>query len=234
VVVIHTFKWFSLWMLPNLLPMCARRRLGLNSKIPRVEVAVILLVTLMAIFANIAYAVGAGIAVCAIMFAWNAGQEFEVNVIEGETKKQYHIEGPIFFTSANKLKKILNPDDDPAEVEVWFGHSSLMDYTAIATLHTAATEYKSKGKSIVFKSLNKSSQKIIEKANSLVEAIEYTPAEAMPIPAVPSLSEGFRCHPAAAASHLSSRAREVTQEERSPLPESVGLDAQDADATAVV
>merc|ERR1712118_621707 len=87
VVVIHTFKWFSLAMLPNLLPQCARNRLGLNSKIPRVEVGVILLVTIMSIFANIAYAVGAGVAVCAIAFAWNSGENLEVTVTKEEWKK---------------------------------------------------------------------------------------------------------------------------------------------------
>jgi SulP family sulfate permease len=232
VVVIHTFKWFSLWMLPNLLPQCARMRLGLNSKIPRVEVFVILLVTLLSIFANIAYAVIAGVAVCAMAFAWNAGENLDVKTSEESGKKVYHIDGPIFFTTANKLKKVLNPDDDPDDVEIWFGHASLMDYTAIATLHTAATEYKAKGKSIIFKSLNRSSQKIIEKANSLVQAIEYEPTEEVPVPAVPSISEGFRSHPAAAAAQLRSSPqtsaveRKAQQEERSPFGESIGADAE--------
>merc|ERR1719316_2455858 len=73
VVVLHTFKWFSLTMLLNFFcPMTYRKQFGLNRKVPRIEVAVIVMVTLLSIFTNIAYAVVAGVAVCSISFAWNA------------------------------------------------------------------------------------------------------------------------------------------------------------------
>jgi len=187
VVVLHTFKWFSLTMLLNVLPMTARQQLGVNRKIPRIEVAVIVMVTLLSIFTNIAYAVVAGVAVCSIAFSWKAGQDLEVNVSETRDEEKitkiYHIDGLVFFTSANKLGKILIADNDPDNIEAWFGYATLMDYTAIATLHKLASEYKSKGKNITFKSLNLSSQKIIEKANNLVASIEWTPKN-MEVPAV--------------------------------------------------
>jgi SulP family sulfate permease len=196
VVVLHTFKWFSLTMLLNMLPMRIRACLGpkySTRKIPRVEVVVIVTVTLMSIFLNIAYAVGAGIAICAIAFAWDAGSQLEVKIPEmpsEEGKKIYQIEGLLFFTSANRLAKVLDVDGDPDKVEIWFGSSSLMDYTAIATLHKVAEEYKAKNKEVVFKSLNMSSQKIIEKANDLVASIEWTAAEES-IPKVPDITAGW-------------------------------------------
>merc|ERR1712217_747287 len=64
VVVLHTFKWFSLAILVATLPACIRNRVNLQQKIPRIEAFVILLVTLMAVFTNIAYAVISGMAVC--------------------------------------------------------------------------------------------------------------------------------------------------------------------------
>lgn len=182
VVVLHTFKWFSLKLLLNLLPATVREKLGLKGKIPRLEVIVILVVTLMSIFLNIAYAVIAGVAICSIHFAWVSGQNFQVDITEvpAESKKIYTIEGPLFFTTANKLTKVMSADKDPVNVEVLFGASALTDYTAIATLHKIAVDYKAKDKNVHFKSLNISSQKIIEKAVSLVGAIEFSAKETMP------------------------------------------------------
>eukprot|EP00913_Durusdinium_trenchii_P026444 g24810.t1 len=55
-----------------------------------------------------------------------------------------------------------------------------------------------RGKTITFHTLNLSSQKIIEKANHLVRAIEYTSSDdAVRLPSVPSFTEGFRRDPMA-------------------------------------
>jgi len=198
VVVLHTFKWFSLKMVINVLPRCGRRQLGTQSKVPRIEVVVIVFVTLLCIFTNIAYAVIAGVAVCSMAFSWNAGQTLDVKVSKESDKKIFSVDGPIFFTSANKLKKLLACEDDGFDkVEVWFGYSSLMDYTAIATLHGVAVDHKNAGKTITYNSLNASSVKIIEKANAMVQAIEYTPASAMSVERIPDIAAGFAHHPAA-------------------------------------
>lgn len=198
VVVLHTFKWFSLKLLVNCLPRCGRKHLGTQSKIPRIEVFVIVLVTLLSIFSNIAYAVIAGVAVCSMAFSWNAGQILEVKVSKQDGRKVYTVDGPMFFTSANKLKKLLACEDDGFDkVEVWFGYSSLMDYTAIATLHGIAVDYKSAGKTITYNSLNLSSVKIIEKANAMVQAIEFTPTAPMSVQKIPGIADGFAQHPAA-------------------------------------
>lgn len=128
---------------------------------------------------NIAYGVFLGVAICAIAYSWNEAGQFEVTVSDEseEGKKIYDIEGPLFFAAANRLVNLVNADTDPDIVEVRFGHTSIMDYTAIATLQKIASEYKAKGKSITYKSLNQSSQKIIAKANALAGAIEWKPKE---------------------------------------------------------
>merc|ERR1712187_510434 len=158
-------KWHTLIMVLNLLPRSIRDKFGSygKRKIPRVEVIVIVLVTYLSIATNIAYSVIAGVAVCAIMFSWTAAQELRVepdDSREADGIKIYHIDGPVFFTTANKLIKIFDVDNDPEHVEVIFGYASLMDFTAISTLHKVACNYKAKEKSITYKCLNVSSQKI--------------------------------------------------------------------------
>lgn len=83
-------------------------------------------------------------------------------------------------------------------MELRFGEATLMDFTSVEVLHKLALSYKTLGKSITFHTLNLSSAKLIEKANHLVRAIEYTGSEAaLRLPSVPSFTEGFRSDPMA-------------------------------------
>eukprot|EP00434_Breviolum_minutum_P026311 symbB.v1.2.023254.t1/scaffold2112.1/size106475/4 len=199
VVVLHTFKWFSLGMIfAAILPKCLRDYLNLHRKVPRIEALVVLVVTILSKQTNIAVAVLVGVSICAISFAWDAGNDFKLSESMAGAIKVYDVDGPLFFTSANRLVKLLDPSRDPEEVELRFGEATLMDFTSVETLHKIALNYKNEGKTITFHTLNLSSQKIIEKANHLVRAIEYTSSDdAVRLPSVPSFTEGFRRDPMA-------------------------------------
>jgi len=182
VVVLHTFKWFSVSMVvAALLPDSTREKLGprFQRKAPRVEVFVIFLVTLLSNWpqgTNIAYAVGVGVAICAINYAWSSGQTFTWRESYGpDGTKYYDIEGPLFFAASNRFAKVMNPDNDPDSVEVRFSSStSIMDLSAMEALHIIASSYAGKEKRVVFKSLCLESEKRITKANNLWASIEYT------------------------------------------------------------
>mmetsp|Transcript_65646 Transcript_65646/g.137220 ORF Transcript_65646/g.137220 Transcript_65646/m.137220 type:complete len:275 (-) Transcript_65646:309-1133(-) len=182
VVVIHTFKWFSVGMLAAaILPKKWRHELGprFQQKVPRVEVFVIFLVTVLSNWpngTNIAYAVGAGLSVCAINYAWNSGNLLEVEEsISEDGIKYYDVTGPLFFAASNRFMKMVKPDTDPDRVDIRFSSStSIMDYSAMETLHKIAVEYQAKGKTVTFHSLCPNSEKLILKANHLVRSIEYT------------------------------------------------------------
>jgi len=199
VVVLHTFKWFSLGMvLAAILPKCVRDRLNLHRKVPRIEALVVLVVTILSYLINIAVGVLVGVSICAISFAWDAGSHFQLSESMAGDIKVYDVDGPLFFTSANRLVKLLDPSRDPEEVELRFGEATLMDFTSVETLHKIALNYQNAGKSITFHTLNLSSQKIIEKANHLVRAIEYTSSDdVVRLPSVPSFMEGFKADPMA-------------------------------------
>ena len=55
------------------------------------------------------------------------------------------VDGPLFFTSANRLVKLLDPSRDPEEVELRFGEATLMDFTSVETLHKIALNYQNEG-----------------------------------------------------------------------------------------
>jgi len=195
VVVMHTFKWFSLTILAaSVLPLSIRKRLGprFQRKVPRVEVAVIFVVTILSNFpkgTNIAYAVAVGVSLCAINYAWNSSKTFEWQESFGEDgTKYYDISGPLFFGATNRFLKVMNPDTDPEKVEVRFSSStSIMDYSAMEGLHKIAVSYTAKGKSVRFQSLCPASEKMISKANQLVKSIEYT-SRSISVDVVPGIA----------------------------------------------
>lgn len=197
VVVLHTFKWFSVGIvIAAFLPESLRKKLDskyfrLEKKIPRSEAAVIVVVTLMSIFTNIAYAVIAGTAMCALSFSWKSGSEFEASEHTVGDLKIYRLNGPLFFVSANKLVKIMKPDTDPEKVQVHFS-SSVMDFSGMEVMSKMAAKYKSNGKELTFHNLNKQSTRLIEKGKALVQQFEFSAGPALAVQA-PGPACGRRC-----------------------------------------
>eukprot|EP00928_Gymnodinium_smaydae_P023110 TRINITY_DN19194_c0_g2_i1.p1 TRINITY_DN19194_c0_g2~~TRINITY_DN19194_c0_g2_i1.p1 ORF type:complete len:637 (-),score=98.71 TRINITY_DN19194_c0_g2_i1:257-2116(-) len=192
VVVLHTFKWFSVPMvLASFMPQ--RMRIGLTEskfnflkmdfrrKIPRTEAAVIVLVTLMSIYLNIAYAVCAGAAVCALMFSWSAAGEFAVDeMFVGETKV-YKINGPLYFATSNRLVKMLDPVMDPNTVEVHLGQSCVLDYSGMECMNKLTSKYKAADKTISFHQVTTTGQRLINKSAGLCMQLNYTKSDAMDV-----------------------------------------------------
>merc|ERR1712137_1467082 len=130
VVVLHTFKWFSVKMvLAQLLPDSLNSKLGLHRTVPAYEVLAIVLVTVLCNFprgTNIAYAVLIGVSVSAVGFAWFAGNEFDVVVTHENNRKVYNVRGPLFFTFANRVQRLVTPSEDPDVVEIRFTYPTVM------------------------------------------------------------------------------------------------------------
>lgn len=86
-VVIGTFEWHSIPIIvASLLPERFRSHPRLNwaRKIKRTDVIVIALVTIVAVVANLAYAVASGVVFAALVFAWDSADHLEVNPVEAE------------------------------------------------------------------------------------------------------------------------------------------------------
>lgn len=149
VVVLHTFKWFSLRYLLQLLPSPLRERFGIEKSLPAYEVVVILAVTILANWpagTNIAYAVCAGTALSALGHAWSSSNAMAATVFMDGDKKIYDVGGPLSFAYANRLLKQFNPVTDPDVVEVRLSYAQAMDYTAMHVLKTIQASYEAHGK----------------------------------------------------------------------------------------
>jgi len=112
-VVIGTFAWNSLKLL---------------FYVPRSDALVIILVTIITVFEDLAVAVVAGVIVNALVYAWKSASRIRAIERQSRTEegaKVYEIEGPLFFSSTNSFLEIFNPEEDPDLVIIDFANSKV-------------------------------------------------------------------------------------------------------------
>ena len=154
-VVIGTFEWATFKL--------ARR-------VPKQDFFVIILVTIVTVLTDLAVAVGVGVVVSALMFAWQHAKHINaVTSINDEGSKVYQINGPIFFGSAANFSELFNAQDDPQDIIIDFAQSRVVDHSAIEAIETVAERYSKLGKTLHLRHLSQDCRALLTKAGSLIE-----------------------------------------------------------------
>ncbi|MFV0450140.1 MAG: SulP family inorganic anion transporter, partial [Vibrio sp.] len=154
-VVIGTFEWATFKL--------ARR-------VPKQDFFVIILVTVVTVFTDLAIAVAVGVIASALMFAWeHAKHIYASSQLNQEGLKVYKVNGPIFFGSAANFLELFDAQNDPQEVIVDFAQSRVADHSAIEAIETLAERYASLGKTLHLRHLSQDCRALLHKAGSLVE-----------------------------------------------------------------
>ena len=148
VVAAETFNWKSLRGM---------------ARIPRHDTLVMLVVTTVTVFTNLAVAVVTGIVIAALVFAWDHAQELEVTIVEAPGSKTYKLQGTLFFASAAQFTSFFNPRTDPAEVVLEFHHARIMDASALEAVEALATRYRSLDKQLHLRGLSESCDKLLRR-----------------------------------------------------------------------
>ncbi len=155
-VVIGTFAWSSF------------RILG---KIPRSDAFVLIFVSAITVFFNLATAVIAGVIISALAFSWaNAKRIRARKSIREDGTKVYEIWGPLFFGSIQAFNQKFDVTDDPDVVEIDFIESRISDHSAIEALFALIERYEAAGKKVVLKHLSEDCKKIMVKASPKLSA----------------------------------------------------------------
>ncbi len=153
-VVIGTFAWQSITVL---------------RKIPRTDAFVMLLVTVVTVFSDLAVAVVVGVIVSALAYAWNNSTRIHAKVhVTPEGAKVYAIEGPLFFGSVDGFAEIFNPKTDPGLIIVDFLNSRVVDQSALQAIEALAMKYEAVGKSLQLRHLSNDCHRLLNKAGQLV------------------------------------------------------------------
>ncbi|NKB77431.1 MAG: sodium-independent anion transporter [Gammaproteobacteria bacterium] len=155
-VVIGTFAWQSLRVMRI---------------VPRADAFVILLVTAVTVYEDLATAVVVGVIVSALVYAWNAASRIQVKSRSSLTEigaKVYEIEGPLFFGSAASFQELFDHENDPELVIIDFMGSRVVDQSALQAIDAISIKYASVGKRLQLRHLTHDCHKLLINAGQLI------------------------------------------------------------------
>ncbi|MEM8758477.1 MAG: SulP family inorganic anion transporter [Planctomycetota bacterium] len=155
-VVIGTFEWTTLqtW-----------------KRIPIPEVVVMLVVAGYTVFMHdLATAVILGVAISALVFAWNKSKHLIVDTSYDERgSKIYQLHGVLFFGSATRFRDLFTPKDDPEDVVIDFYFSRVYDQSGLEAINSLADRYEKLGKRLHLRHLSEDCRRLLDRAGDLVE-----------------------------------------------------------------
>lgn len=156
-VVIGTFAWSSFRIL---------------RKIPKTDAFVLIAVSAITVWQDLAIAVIAGVIISALVFAWkNATLIRARKRFKKDGTKVYEIWGPLFFGSIQTFNSKFDVNNDPDIVEIDFVESKVTDHSGIEALRNIANKYLDAGKKVKLTHLSPDCKAILLKANPKFEEV---------------------------------------------------------------
>lgn len=152
-VVLGTFAWstFKVW-----------------NKVPMADVIVILLVTIITVFFDLAIAVLIGVIVSSLVFAWENAKRIRARkYIDDHGVKHYEIYGPLFFGCIELFNSKFDVKNDPSEIIIDFKESRIVDQSAIECINKLTERYHKIGKNIHLRHLSSDCVKLIKRAEKI-------------------------------------------------------------------
>lgn len=154
-VVIGTFEWASFRIIKN---------------IPKSDAFVIVLVSAVTVFTDLAIAVAVGVIVSALVFAWKKGKKIDVDPkLNKNGIKEYYVRGAVFFGSARNFIEAFNIKDDPKEIIIDFKYARVFDHSGIEAINNLTAKYKNLDKKLHLRHLSYECKKLIKDADDILE-----------------------------------------------------------------
>lgn len=150
-VVIGTFAWSSFRII---------------RKIPIADAIVLIAVSAITVWKDLAVAVIAGVIISALVFAWkNATMIRARKRMQPDGTKTYEIWGPLFFGSIQSFNSKFDVKNDPENVEIDFVESRVSDHSALEAIFNLVNKYEAAGKSLKLKHLSEDCKALMYKAS---------------------------------------------------------------------
>jgi SulP family sulfate permease len=130
---------------------------------PKADAFVLVTVTIITIFFDLAVAVIAGIIISALVFAWEHAKIF-AHIQEENGKKIYELDGPLFFGSVTSFNEQFNIEEDPEEVIIDFKKARVMDSSGAEAIDALTEKYKKAGKKLTLRHLSEDCKKTLKSA----------------------------------------------------------------------
>lgn len=159
-VVIGTFAWSSFRII---------------RKIPLADAAVLIIVSTVTVWQDLAIAVIVGVIISALVFAWkNATMIRARKRIKEDGTKVYEIWGPLFFGSVQNFNSKFDVKNDPENVEIDFIESKVTDHSGIEAVWGLAKKYKEANKNLKLTHLSPECKSLLLKADPSFSQIIQT------------------------------------------------------------
>lgn len=155
-VVIGTFEWSSFRVI---------------RKIPKMDAFVIILVSTVTVFTDLAIAVFCGVVVSALAFAWEKSEKINSEeFIDDKGHKHYNLDGTLFFGSVQSFQQLFTPKDDPQRIYMDFTKSRVTDYSSIEVINSIVAKYNKLDKDVYVSNLSPDCLKVVKKAGKVFVA----------------------------------------------------------------
>ena len=148
-VSIGTFEWSSFSHIKHM---------------PKTDAFIMVSVTVITIFEDLAVAVIAGVIISALAFAWKHARIFAKTYIEDDGIKVYELDGPLFFGSATTFSDNFDIEHDPQKVVIDFKNARVMDSSGVEAIDTITKKYEDAGKNLLLRHLSADCKAILKKA----------------------------------------------------------------------
>jgi len=159
-VVIGTFAWSSFRIL---------------NKIPLADAIVLITVSTVTVWQDLAIAVIVGVIMSALVFAWqNATMIRARKKTTKDGIKIYEIWGPLFFGSVQSFNSKFDVQNDPDQIEIDFIESRVSDHSGIEAISGIAKKYKEAGKTLKLTHLSPECKILLYKASPIFDEIIET------------------------------------------------------------
>jgi len=159
-VVVGTFAWSSFRIL---------------TKIPVSDAFVLIAVSAITVWQDLAIAVISGVLISTVVFAWkNATMIRARKRVRDDGTKIYEIWGPLFFGSVQNFNAKFDAKNDPNKIEIDFIESRVNDHSGIEALRAITNKYLDLGKDVKLTHLSPDCKNLLLKANQKFEKIIET------------------------------------------------------------
>lgn len=155
IVVIKTFEWSSFRII---------------NKIPRADAFVLIAVSAVTVYADLAIAVVTGVIISSLVFAWQHAKNIHANTRTDENGyKVYELHGPLFFGSIANFRDLFKPSTDPEHVVIEFMDTRVVDHSGVTAIDNLAERYSKLGKTLHLRHLSPECHRLLNKAGKMVE-----------------------------------------------------------------
>jgi len=156
-VVIGTFAWSSFRIL---------------HKIPKSDAVVLITVSAITVWQDLAIAVISGVLISAVVFAWkNAIMIRARKRMKEDGTKVYEIWGPLFFGSVQTFNSKFDIKNDPKKVEIDFIESKVTDHSGIEAVRNLTSKYLDLGTDVKLIHLSPECKTLLLKADPKFDEI---------------------------------------------------------------